>query len=62
LRYANYLRVPLSSIDHQTGELGRLAGQFAMDLSADPDLQPRSVLVPSVVIARESSIGSLARS
>ena len=28
LRYANYLRVPLSSIDQGTAELGRLAGEF----------------------------------
>src|SRR5580698_7687816 len=48
LRYANYLRVPLSSIDHQTAELGRVAGQFAMELSADPQQPPKSVLVPSV--------------
>jgi LacI family transcriptional regulator len=61
LRYANYLRVPLSSIDHQTAELGRVAGQFAMDLSADPEQPPRSILVPSNVVARESTIGSSAR-
>jgi LacI family transcriptional regulator len=60
LRYANYLRVQLSSIDHQTGELGRAAGQFAMQLSADPDLQPRSVLVPSLLVARELTIGAIA--
>jgi LacI family transcriptional regulator len=60
LRYANYLRVPLSSIDHQTGELGRVAGQFAMELSADPELQPRSMLVPSLLVARESTIGAIA--
>jgi len=60
LRYANYLRVPLSSIDHQTGELGRVGGQFAMELSADPELQPRSVLVPSLLVARESTIGATA--
>jgi len=61
LRYANYLRVPLSSIDHQTAELGRVAGQFAMELSADPDQPPKSILVPSNVVARESTIGSSAR-
>ena len=37
LRYANYLRVPLSSIDHGTAELGRIAGEFALELSANPN-------------------------
>ena len=57
LRYANYLRVPLSSVDHGTAELGRVAGQFALELSAKPQQDPKSVLVPSTVVARESTIG-----
>jgi LacI family transcriptional regulator len=57
LRYAPYLRVPLSSIDHGTAELGRIAGQFALDLSAKPEQDPRSVLVPSTLVARESTMG-----
>jgi LacI family transcriptional regulator len=58
LRYANYLRVPLSSIDHGTAELGRVAGQFALELSSTPEQDPRSVLVPSTLVARESTIGA----
>jgi LacI family transcriptional regulator len=58
LRYANYLRVPLSSIDHGTAELGRVAGQFAMELSADPQQSPKSILVPSTLVARESTVGT----
>ena len=58
LRYANYLRVPLSSIDHGTAELGRTAGEFALELSAKPDQEPRSVLLPSSLVARESTIGT----
>jgi LacI family transcriptional regulator len=61
LRYANYLRVPLSSIDHQTAELGRVAGQFALELSANPEQEPKSILVPSTLVARESTIGTAAR-
>jgi LacI family transcriptional regulator len=60
LRYANYLRVPLSSIDHGTTELGRVAGQFALELSSTPEQDPRSVLVPSTLVARESTIGATA--
>jgi LacI family transcriptional regulator len=60
LRYANYLRVPLSSIDHGTSELGRVAGQLALELSAKPQQDPKSVLVPSTLVARESTIGAQA--
>ena len=56
LRYANYLRVPLSSIDHGTTELGRIAGEFALELSAKPDHAPKSVLVPSTLVVRESTV------
>ena len=57
LRYANYLRVPLSSIDHGTAELGRIAGEFALELSAHPEQEPKSILLPSRVVARASSVG-----
>jgi LacI family transcriptional regulator len=58
LRYANYLRVPLSSIDHGTAELGKIAGKFALELSAKPEQEPRSILVPSTLVVRESTIGT----
>ena len=58
VRYSKYLRVPLSSIDHGTAELGRVAGQFALELSNTPEQDPRSVLVPSTLVARESTIGA----
>jgi LacI family transcriptional regulator len=57
LRYANYLKVPLSSIDHGTIELGRLAGKFALRLSVDPEQAPKTMLAPSTLVARESTIG-----
>ncbi len=58
LRYANYLRVPLSSVDHDTSELGRVAGEFALSLSAEPQQEPKSVLVPSKLVIRESSVSA----
>ncbi len=57
LRYANYLRVPLSSIDHDTTALGLAAGELVMDLSATPEQEPKTLYVPSRLVARESSIG-----
>jgi LacI family transcriptional regulator len=58
LRYANYLRVPLSSIDHGTAELGRIAGEFALELSAKPEQDPKSILVASTLVVRTSTGGS----
>jgi LacI family transcriptional regulator len=58
LRYANYLRVPLSSIDHGTIELGRIAGEFALELSGNPEQAAKSVIVPSTLVVRESTVAS----
>src|SRR5271170_6262967 len=54
-RYANYLRVPLSSIDHGTTELGRIAGELALELSAKPEQEPKSILVASRLVRRTST-------
>jgi LacI family transcriptional regulator len=54
-RYADYLRVPLSSIDQGTAELGRMAGEFALDLSAKPEQEPKSILAPPTLIVRHST-------
>jgi len=59
LRYANYLRVPLSSIDQGTTELGRIAAEYALEISAKPDQTPKSVFVPATLIARASSVGEI---
>jgi LacI family transcriptional regulator len=58
LRYANYLRVPLSSIDQETGALGEAAGELVLDLSATPEQDPKTIFVPPKVVARESSVGA----
>jgi LacI family transcriptional regulator len=54
-RYADYLRVPLSSIDQGTAELGRMAGEFALDLSTKPEQEPKSILAPPTLIVRHST-------
>ncbi|GAC1355986.1 MAG: LacI family DNA-binding transcriptional regulator [Acidobacteriaceae bacterium] len=56
-RYADYLKVPLSSIDQGTAELGREAGQLAMDLSTSPDQPPKSVLLQPKLVVRRSTGG-----
>lgn len=57
LRYANYLRVPLSSIDHGTSELGRAAAELALELSEKPEQEPKSIFIPSTLVARQSTLG-----
>lgn len=58
LRYASYLRVPLSSVDHGTAELGRIAGELALQLSAHPQQEPQTQLLPSTLVARASTVGT----
>lgn len=56
-RYARYLRVPLSSIDQGTAELGRVAGEVALDLSETPQQPPRSILLKPTLVKRRSTGG-----
>ena len=53
--YNDYLRIPLSSIDHGTAELGRIAGELALDLSSTPEQPPKSILVPPTLVVRAST-------
>lgn len=55
MRYNDYLKVPLSSIDHGTAELGRLAGELALDLVSNPEQPPKSILVPPTLVVRTST-------
>jgi LacI family transcriptional regulator len=57
-RYANYLRVPLSSIDHGTQQLGRVAGELVVELALHPDREPRTILLPPTLVARASTVGT----
>ena len=56
VRYAKFLRVPLSSIDQQSAEIGSRAGKLALKLieSKTPP-RPRTILLTPRLIVRESS-------
>jgi LacI family transcriptional regulator len=56
MRYNGYLKVPLSSIDHGTAELGRIAGELALELVSNPEQPPKSILVPPTLVARASTV------
>lgn len=55
LRYAKYLRVPLTSIDQEPELLGLRAGELALEMMAKPDLASRTLLLPPRLVVRESS-------
>ena len=55
-RYADYLRVPLSSIDQSTRELGAAAGRMALELVDKPDQAAKTVMVDAKLIVRGSSL------
>jgi LacI family transcriptional regulator len=57
LRYAKYLRVPLTSIDQQPEVLGSGAGELALELMANPNLPSRSVLLSPRLVIRQSTLG-----
>lgn len=56
LRYAKYLRVPLTSIDQQPETLGRRAGELALEVMNKPDMPSATVLLPPKLVVRESSV------
>lgn len=56
LRYAKYLRVPLSSVDQKPEALGVHAGELALDVMAKPDMPSRTVLVAPKLVVRQSSV------
>ncbi len=55
LRYAQYLKIPLTSIDHSTERMGAIAAQMALELVAEPGIAARESLIEPLLIIRESS-------
>lgn len=56
LRYAKYLRVPLTSIDQQPETLGHRAGELALEIMGKPDMPSRTVLLPPKLVVRDSTV------
>jgi LacI family transcriptional regulator len=54
-RYSPYLRIPLSSVDQNTAELGRLAGEMALELSLQSGTVPHSVVLKPSLVVRQST-------
>jgi LacI family transcriptional regulator len=60
LRYAKYLRTPLTSVDQQPELLGVRAGEFALELTTNPDLPPKTILLEPRLIVRQSTVADQA--
>jgi len=55
-RYANYLRVPRTSIDQSAQSMGAAAGKLALELIANTASGKKSVLLEPSLIVRDSSV------
>jgi LacI family transcriptional regulator len=58
LRYDEYLKVPLSSVDHSTERMGKMAAKLALDLISEPAEPPQTILLEPKLIVRQSSVAS----
>ena len=56
LRYAEYLKVPLSSVDQSIERMGEAAARRALALSIKPDDSPQTTLVEPKLLVRQSSV------
>ena len=58
LRYAEYLKVPLTSVDQSIERMGETAATRALALSIKPDDPPQTALIEPRLIVRHSSVGN----
>jgi len=57
LSYSDFLRVPLTSVDQNSSEIGKLSAALALSLmGANKEVQPRTELTPPKLVVRASSL------
>ena len=57
VRYSDYLRIPLSSVDQSTGKLGEEAGKLALDLIKNGTVPPsQHIRLEPKLVVRASSV------
>jgi LacI family transcriptional regulator len=56
LRYAEYLKVPLTSVDQSIERMGETAARRVLTLSTEPDDPPRTSFVEPRLIVRQSTV------
>jgi LacI family transcriptional regulator len=57
VRYAQYLQIPLTSVDQSTGQLGETAAKLALELVGKKPEKPKTILLTPTLVARESTLG-----
>lgn len=62
IRYADLLRVPLTSIDQKSYQIGERAAELALELIyAKTAPEPKEIIVPIELMARQSTLGASSR-
>ena len=56
LRYAEYLKVPLTSVDQSVERMGETAARRALALSIKPDDSPQIAFVEPKLMVRQSTV------
>ena len=56
LRYADYLRIPLTSVDQSSDRLGQTAAARALELAEKPDQRTQTIRLEPRLIVRRSSV------
>lgn len=59
LRYAPYLKIPLTSIDQATDRMGEIAARLAIELAGKPNQRPQVTLLEPTLVVRQSSVCQL---
>jgi LacI family transcriptional regulator len=57
LRYAEYLKVPLTSVDQSIERMGEAAARRVLTLATKPDDAPQTAFVEPKLIVRHSTVG-----
>ena len=53
--FADFLRVPLTSVDQQSEEIGKRAAKLALSLLENPPKRPKQVVLTPILVQREST-------
>ena len=56
--YAEYLRIPLTSVDQQSAEIGKRAAHLALSVLASQPSRPKQIMLAPKLIERESTLRS----
>ena len=59
--YADFLRVPLTSVDQQSSGIGERAGKLALSLLERRDSRPRQILLEPALVRRASTLRARGR-